>query len=339
MLTRLIWVLAAAWLAGAQAAPARTGLAADEPSVRVVVTVPPLKGLVEPLLPAGSVLTLLIPPGVSEHGYEAPPRVLAELARADVVVLVGLGLEPQVEKFLAAHERAGRRVVRFADAAGVALGAAEHGEDADHAGHAHDEHGECVHSVDPHLWLDPVKAKVLVQAAGEAIGAALAAQPGGAATKADVTQRAEGLLAQLDGLDRAYAARLGAAPRRTIVVTHDAFGWLAGRYRFETVAIKGLNAGEPTPRALEDAVAAVKRHGLTAVFAEPQLSPAMAQRVAEATGVKVLTLDPLGDGDYFALMLKNLDALADAMGVPGEVPGGRGVLAEPRRTPAKGGGR
>lgn len=345
----LAWLLAGAGVAAGQTQPAQPRADAAAPPVRVVVSIAPLKGLVEPLLPAGGSLTLLIPPGVSEHGYEIGPRALADLARADVVVLVGLGLEPSVDRFLAERPRAGRRIVRLAEAAGVAGEAGgrdepgpgdghdgHEGHDVheghDHTVHTHDEHGACVHIIDPHLWLDPVRAVDLVHAAAAAIGE-VAAGRGGEPARAAVAASRDGVVARLEGLDRAYRARLASAPRRTVVVTHDAFGWLARRYDFQTIAIKGLNAGEPTPRALEAAMAAVRAHGLTAVFAEPQLSPAAAQRVADAAGVKVLTLDPLGDGDYFGLMLRNLDALAEAMGVPGETPGDRSLLARPGARP------
>src|SRR5215831_13637893 len=87
-------------------------------STRVVATIPPLAGLVSPLLAAGGTVRTLIPPTRSEHGYELTPEDVAALARADVVVYVGLGLEPQVESFLKSHPRPGRRDVCFASVVG-----------------------------------------------------------------------------------------------------------------------------------------------------------------------------------------------------------------------------
>lgn len=308
----LVLLLAASSLLTLQ--PARAQEAATAP-LRLVVSIAPLKGLVEPLLPTGSTLTLLIPPGVSEHGYEIPPTTLAELSRADIVIYVGLGLEPQVERFLSQHARPGRQAVEFARAAGIEQ------EPGDHSGHAHDAEGNCLHaSTDPHLWLDPVLAKQLVRAAAEAIRTVLNDRQAGLAAIKQLDDAEREQLRQLDALDQAFSARLAKTQRRTVVVTHDAFGHLAGRYRFETVAIKGLNATEPTPRALEAAVSAIREHGLPVVFVEPQLSPAAAERVARSAGVRVMVLDPLGTGDYFGFMQRNLDALAAAMGVEGESP-------------------
>jgi zinc transport system substrate-binding protein len=290
---------------------------AERGVLRVAVSIPPLKGLVEPLLPPGSTLTLLIPPGVSEHGYEIPPRTLAALARAEIVVYVGLGLEPQVERFLSQHGGAGRSAVSFAAVAGLNV------DPSDHSAHAHDAEGNCLHTpgaADPHVWLSPVESRKLVVAVAEAIRQRLRAGGAGEAALARLAEAEAEQLRRLDQLHNAYAARLAKTIRRTVVVTHDAYGHLARQYGFETVAIKGLNAGEPTPKAIESAAETIRRTGLPVVFVEPQLSPAAAKRVADATGTRVLTLDPLGDGDYFAFMHRNLDALAAALGVVGEEP-------------------
>src|SRR5882757_8715144 len=68
--------------------------------LRAVVTIPPLKGLIEPLLPPGTTVTVLMQPGRSEHGYEFTPADMAAMARADVFVYVGLGLEGRIEATL-----------------------------------------------------------------------------------------------------------------------------------------------------------------------------------------------------------------------------------------------
>jgi zinc transport system substrate-binding protein len=293
--------------------------------VRVVVSIQPLVGLVKPLLPEGSRVEAVIPVGASEHGYEAPPSVLAALNAADVVVLVGLGLEPQVEKFLKANPRTGREVVRLAEAAGVA-GAHAEGEKRDGDGHGHG-HGEgCDHGpTDPHLWLDPVSAAKLLPVVGLAVEEVLhrrGVTDGAVLERLDAARASmEARLARLDGV---YRASLATAKRKKVVVGHDAFGWLARRYGFETVAIAGLNAGEPTPGALAAAAKAVKEHGLPVVFVEPQLSKGAAERIAQRTGTRTMVLDPLGKGDYFELMEKNLAALLAAMGGERVEPKGAG---------------
>lgn len=252
----------------------------------------------------------LIPPGVSEHGYEFPPTRLAMLSRADVVVLVGLGLEPQIEKFLAEHPRPGRRVVVLADAADIKT------QPHDHHDHDHAPGEECNHgAADPHIWLDPVLVEKMIPAIARQVRAALGDDPAAAARLAE----AERVIAQrVREVDENYRRTLAAAKRRTLVVGHDAWGHLADRYNLKTVAIKGLTASEPTPAGLAAAIRAIKESGAAVVFVEPQLDQAAARRIAQSTGVSVRVLDPLGDGDWFKMMNANLKEIAAGLGVPEE---------------------
>lgn len=337
-------MLAATWRWGGVAAIAVAGLGytawgQEKPAapakprpVRVVATVQPARGIVAPLLEGTGVeasVETLIPPGVSEHGYEVPPSKLAALDGADVVVLVGLGLEPQIEKFLREHPRPGRRVVVLADAAGIK---AEDDDDHDHA-HQHGPDCDHAHGTDPHIWLDPE----LVEKMLPAVTASLADAAGAAGHPADAVQRVR--LAEnaarfrVRGVGLRYRLTIDGAARKTIVVGHDAWGYLARRYGLTTVAIKGLNAQEPTPASLEAAKKAVKAEGLKVVFVEPQLGRAAGKRIADATGAEVRTLDPLGSGDWFAMMEGNLKEIATALGVPvAELPPqtGEGPTGEPQ---------
>lgn len=303
-----------------------------QPVIKAIVSIAPLKGIVEAILPAGSTVETLIPPGVSEHGYEIPPTKLAALNRADLVVIVGMGLEPQVEKFLKANARASRQVVEFAETVGIDDHDEHEGHDHDghdHADHKHedakkdakddkkDDHANCDHghgAHDPHLWLAPQLVIQLVPAIVESAKKSLGSGPGAAAAGAEVDRKAAALIQRLSMLDQTYETSIKNAKRKKVVVAHDAYGHLAKRYGFETIAIAGLAAGEPSPGSIAQAIKAVKDEGLPCVFIEPQLSPQAAKLIAEKTGVKTMTLDPLGDGDYFKVMNANLDALLFALG-------------------------
>lgn len=306
-----LWGLGGGW----GGVPVALGAVLEAPqsaqALRVVVSIAPLKEFAERMAPPGSTVRVLIPPGVSEHGYEIPPRALAALADADVVVYVGLGLEPQVPKFLRDKPRAGRQDVELAAAAG--LEADEH----EHHHHAPGEPCTGHGGTDPHVWLDPQWiAEHAMPAMYEAVKKALEHAGGGRAdveALAALESRANDLRADLARLHAEYASRLAPAPSRTIVVGHDAFGWMAQRYGLTTVAVHGLGAQEPTPSQLALAKRTVGELGLKVVFSEPQLSPRAARRVAEATGARVVTLDPLGDGTYFAFMRRNLEALCEAL--------------------------
>src|SRR4029453_12266959 len=91
--------------------------AAPKGALNVVVTVPPLGGLVKRLAPEASVTTL-VKSSQSEHGTEFTPADIGALRSADVVVYVGLGLEPRVHRFLSDNPSAKRQGVGFAVAGG-----------------------------------------------------------------------------------------------------------------------------------------------------------------------------------------------------------------------------
>lgn len=295
---------------------------------RAVVSIPPLKSLVEECLVGADGRTrlgsveVLIPPGASEHGYEPPPSRLATLAKADLVVLVGLGMEPQIEKFLAGNPRPGRRVIRFAEVVGMQAEGGSHGHDhhhehGDHCDHDHDHDHDHAHgSLDPHLWLDPVLVERLVEAVAAGVKEDLVARGVLATPEArshwDQSVRDAGV-AKVRAVHEDYQQALAAVSRRTIVVGHDAWGHLARRYGLETVAIKGLTASEPTPAAIQSVMEAIRARGVTTVFIEPQLSQQAGRRIAQATGAKIAVLDPLGDGDWEGMMRKNLGAIVGAL--------------------------
>lgn len=307
-------------------APAATATKANTPAsapLNVVVSIPPLKGLIEPMLPEGSKIELLVPPGVSEHGYEIPPGRLAQLARADVVVWVGMGMEPQVEKALSKTARANaaagagsRVVIKLEDV--PAVKASVKPESSDHEHHHHDpQTGACVHEIDPHAWLDPMMALALTDDIAQQLAKR---ELGGSATETQVRAwiDARPAIAKLQRQIMDTHLRLqqvtASAERRTIVVAHDAFGWMARRYDLKVVPLAGLNAQEPRPDDLRKAAEAVRELKLTTVFVEPQVSKASAERVAKLAGAKLDTLDPLGDGDWLKLMRANAEAIERAIG-------------------------
>ena len=162
---------------------------------------------------------------------------------------------------------------------------------------------------DPHVWLDPVRYAQI----GERLGQLLGAE--------DAAARFGERLMELDG---EFQAGLADCERRTIVTSHEAFGYLAERYGLDQVGVSGAEPeAEPAPRDLETIVDAVRESGATTVFVETLVSPELAETVAREAGAEVATLDPLeglsesalaAGSDYFSVMRENLAALREALG-------------------------
>ena len=304
-------------LAACNRAPAPAG------PLRIIVTIAPLTGLVRSLAPEGAEIRTLIPPGRSLHGYELAPADLAALASADLVISVGLNLEPAVDDCLADHPSKTRRAVRFADIAGLAADPADE-EPSDHEseartddGHADDEHAEDNHAdhdhgpIDPHLWLDPDLIARLIPAIADALEASLDSR--GRLTPAERTRlasAAQDLTAKVNQIDAAYRDRLAPFAGAAIVTHHNAFSRIAARYNLRIAAvIRPMEGNEPTPGHLAQAIDAIRAENARAVFFEPQFDPDLARTIAQRAGVRLGTLDPEGNTDWFALMRANLDEL------------------------------
>ncbi len=308
------------------------GPAAADPAapVSVAVSLPPLQGLIQPLAEAvGGEVSTVVPVGASEHGYEMSPQAVAAVARADVVVVVGMGLDGNVSQVARRGGRA--EVIEFAAVLGLAGSEDGHHHDHDHD-HDHDhghDHDHAHGAGDPHLWLSPGHARKLVEAAAEAIEQAARTKDNWSdEMDARLAEAAADLKSRIEALDADYRDSLENAPVKTIVVAHDAWGHLAERYGLETIAISGLAGGEARPEAIRQAVDVIQQKNLLAVYREPQMSDVACRRVADTvqkvTGreVKVLVLDPLGDGDWFRMMEQNLAALQEGLGTHGDAAAG-----------------
>ena len=283
-------------------------------ALRVVVTIPPLEGLIAPLLPEGSEVRGLVPPGASPHGYELTPDDAAALARADLVVFVGLGLEPGVMTALARRGRDGPIQICMAEILGIG-GEPDHGHD-----HAHDDHDDHVdhgghegHAhgpIDEHLWLDPVLVAAFVGEAGGVITGLLRERRAPAEAIEAVERGTASLRARVGDVDAAYRERLSPHRGAKIVTQHAAWGRLADRYGLVIArVVMPVEAHDPNPGDVAAAAEAMRREGVAAVFSEPQLSRTASERLAGLAGVPFGELDPVGDTDWVRLMMRNLDEL------------------------------
>jgi zinc transport system substrate-binding protein len=254
----------------------------------VVAAFYPLSWAAERIAGPGVRVVNLTPAGAEPHDLELTPRDIEAIDDARLVLYLGRGFQPAVEK--AVEDRSGPSLDLLEGqhlAAGV---------------------GEESGAADPHVWLDPVRfARIAV-----AIGAAL-----------HRGQAAASLAARLRRLDLRFRTGLRHCARHELVTSHAAFGYLAERYGLRQVALTGLSPeAEPSPRDLEALVDEVKKTGATTVFFETLVSSRLAQTVAREAGATTAVLDPIegltddeiGAGDdYPSVMLRNLSTLRRAL--------------------------
>jgi zinc transport system substrate-binding protein len=232
----------------------------------------------------------LAPPGVEPHDYELTPKQVQQVADADLVAYLP-AMIPAVEK--AVEQAAADRSVDVTEGITRLEG---HAEDAGADGP--DAHG----GADPHVWLDPGNVTIMGQNVADAL------------SRIGVTADATDLTEQMTALDEEMTTALAGCTITPMVVSHEAFGYLAKAYGFEQVGISGLSPeSEPSPSRMAEIIRLVETEGVTTIYFESLVSPAAAEAIAAETGATTALLDPIegntDDQGYPTLMRANKDAL------------------------------
>jgi ABC-type Zn uptake system ZnuABC Zn-binding protein ZnuA len=235
-------------------------------------------------------VTSLLKPGIDAHDYEPSPADIDAIARADLVVQNGVGLEEWLGDTIESSGFAGPVV----DASqGVRLRQVD---------------GEA----DPHIWQDPGNARRM--AANIERGLA-AAEP------ADASAFAANLAAytkELEALDAEVERQIDSLANTKVVTNHDAFGYYLDRYGLELVGsvIPSFDtSAELSGRDIRDLVAKIRATGVKAIFSETSLPPRAAETIGREAGVKVVVGDdalygdalgpPGSDGDTYLKMIRH----------------------------------
>lgn len=283
--------------------------------VPVVATdIPPVHSLVAQVMAGVGEPVLLLEQGADAHDYQLRPSQAQALSDAALVVWMGPGMSPWLERALEAG--GGARSLPLLAAEGTFLrqfgeSAGEHNDAADHAGEAeHDDHGHDHEGTDPHAWLDPANAMLWL----DLIAAELAAaDPANAAAYAANSEDAKARVAELDA---SIGAALDPVRDMPIVVFHDAYGYFADHYGLTVAGTVALgDAADPGAERLAAVRASLV--DVACIFPEAQHDPKLIEQLAEGTDVRIGgALDPEGreltpgPDLYFQLMTGLGDTIA-----------------------------
>ena len=260
----------------------------------VVASFYPLAFATEQIGGAHVAVTSLTKAGAEPHDVELTPRDVASVSKAKLVVYEK-GLQGAIDQ--AVESQGGDRGLDVAPAANLDLATASG-------------------TRDPHFWLDPQRYAGVAQVISKRLSSV---DP---ANKADYTLNAKAFEGKLATLGQEFEAGLANCRRKDIVTSHTAFGYLAERFGMKQIGVNGLSPDEePKPAAIAAIATYAKAHGVTTIYAETLVSPAIAQTVARESGATMATLDPIegltdtSEGkDYFEVMRSNLKALQAGQG-------------------------
>lgn len=230
------------------------------------------------------------------HDYSLTVGQMRTVCESDCVFLSGAGLEEFMEDALdsaAATVDCSR---------GVALRElCEEGP-----GHGHDH--EHAHEYDPHIWLSPENAAVMVENAADGLSALYPQW------QDRFEENEESLLEELAALQEYGETALSSLPRRGIITFHDGFAYFADAFGLEILASFEEESGsEASAAAMSQIAELVESLDLPAVFTEENGSDAAAKAISRETGCEIRTLSTALSGDYFEIMRKNIDTIKEVM--------------------------
>ena len=304
-------------LAAACGSTAKEPEATQPGQLKVVTAFYPLQFVAERVAGQHATVESLTAAGAEPHDVELTPKQVASVTDAGAVIYIK-GFQPAVDE--AVTQSGNQHVLDTTSVVPLQTQADkhehEHADDspADEHGDEGDEHDHG--GLDPHVWLNPVN---MVKITDAVVAQLSGIDPDHAA---DYTANGKSLTAELTTLDTSYSEGLKTCDRREFITSHAAFGYLAEQYKLTQIGISGLSPdAEPSPARIAAVQKEAKEHGITTIFYETLVSPAVAKSIAGDLGLKTDVLDPIeaitpesaGD-NYIAVMQSNLTALEKANG-------------------------
>lgn len=291
-------------------------LAGNVSALTVTVTIPPLAGIIAPLLGPADELHVLLKPGVSPHGFQLKPSHVKLLQESDLVISVGTTIDGWIDKPLQLVNKTPIAMVHIKGVERLVLrqgGLWEqkhiHNDEPQLGVHGslRDEHESAEHVVnhysvdyhsekpvedshlDGHLWMSLHNAKKMVLAVSQQLQNRLPGQ------KSIIQQRAKAWLVQLDKTDQLIVTRLAKVRAEPFLVLHDAFQYFEHQYGLNGVGSIRLNPElAPSLKRVHELRERIKSGHVTCLFKEPQFPEKRVMPVVSGLDVKLGSLDPMG---------------------------------------------
>jgi zinc transport system substrate-binding protein len=270
---------------------------------KVITSVVPVHGIVSAVMGDVGQPELLLSGAMSEHRATFTVAQIASLGKADVVFIIGHGLEAKLAQISGSESVNGKAFIELSEAPGVktlpireggAWDSHDHSHEEEKAaddGHDHDEetHAEGVLGFDPHVWLDPENAKAMAMAAASELSKA---DPANAAT---YEANAKAFTASLDKTSAEITASLAPIKDRPYVVFHDAYQYFENRFGLNAAgSIADVSAQAPSAQRLSEVRHKIEETKAACVFREPQYDSKVVGTVIEGSSAREGVLDPLG---------------------------------------------
>lgn len=241
----------------------------------------------------------IVPPGAEPHEFEPSVKDMAALSTARIFIYNGAGYETWINK---AKQNLDAKKTLLVDAStDVQLITAADG------------------THDPHIWLDPNRAKLQAENIKKAL---ISVDP---AHEKEYTKNYNKLAAELDNLDKSYRDVAAKATKKQFVTSHKAFAYLAAQYGLTQIPVTGLSPSvEPGQKELQALIEVLKKDNIRYVAFEELVQNKVAQTVQREAGAEAVTLNPVENvtkeefqagKSYVQLMTENIEVLKKVLEV------------------------
>lgn len=240
---------------------------------------------------------LLVPIGVEPHDWEPTIKDVQRMQQSDLIVVNGIGFENWVSNLQENNFQG--VIVDTSNGISIKSSTEKHEE-------------EHVHSNgDPHIWLNPVTAKIQVQNIANAFSNS---DP---ENQQYYQSNAVNYIKELDLLDLKIRNELSNC-NNDFIAFHDAFSYFADEYDLtqHTILSSNNSHGEATAKTLENVILTAKKLNIKVIFSEEAVASKTSEIIANEIGGRVLILSPIevaSDGNYISKMTENLINLKEAL--------------------------
>ena len=238
-------------------------------------------------------VTLLVPVGVEPHDWGPTIKDVQRMQQSDLIIINGIGFENWVDNLKETNYQ------------GVIVDTSN--------GILDNNLGQeqISTSGDPHIWLNPVYAKIQVQNIANAFSNS---DPG---NQEYYQSNAAKYIEELEFLDLKIRNELSNC-NHDFVAFHDAFSYFADEYNLNQHTIISSNDphGEATAKTLENIISTSKELNISVIFSEENVNTRTSEIIANEIDGKVLVLSTLevsSDGTYISKMSENLNNLEEAL--------------------------
>ncbi|GAB6070744.1 zinc ABC transporter substrate-binding protein ZnuA [Thiomicrorhabdus hydrogeniphila] len=269
-------------------------------AINITVSIPPIAGMIAPLLSDDDHIDVILKPGASPHGFQLKPSNIKTIQQSDLVLWAGSPVDHWMEKPLENSKAPVISILSLPDVQQLPIRQGglwerknhKHGDEneehEDHEEHDHDEHAN-MNQMDGHIWMSFNNAQNLIKAVSSQLQKLKPQQA------KEIQQKTDAWLLELVSVDLQIQSQLSPVKEVPFMVLHDAFQYFTNRYNLNGVGSIQLNPTiSPSLKRVALLRNKIKQGGVRCVFKEPQFPEKRVLAVTKGLEVKVGSLDPIG---------------------------------------------